>query len=415
MTSDRKRDALGAAHAILKTLRSAGFEAWLAGGCVRDHLLGWEPSDYDVATSASPDEVESLFPRTIPIGKAFGVINVLKRGCSVEVATFRAEGSYKDGRHPDGVRFTDAREDVLRRDFSVNGLLWDPGSGEIRDYVGGRADLESGLIRAIGDPLERFQEDGLRILRAVRFSSLGDFHLEEGTEEALLQSRGQLQAVSRERIHDELRKIATHPRSRRGDAWRLFSRCHLDELLFSWSAASSAEEDAQVLDALEGRSLPLFLAAVLRSHPRLGSTIASARRLGLGFAKDLRCSGADRTLLAELLASRPRYRGFHSLRPGRRFLLATRADFRPHEDLLRAEGDPGSALKELREIRNAASGAHRPAPLVDGGDALAAGIEKGRLLGRALRRVRVLQLEGKLSTPEEARRRLSSPSGRSLP
>src|SRR5262245_12512394 len=158
-----------AAVAIVDRLRRASHEAWFVGGCVRDELLGRTPPDYDVATSARPEQVQDLFERTVPVGVQFGVVIVLDEGPPVEVATFRADDAYVDGRRPTGVRFTTAREDAERRDFTMNGLFMDPGTGEIVDYVGGRADLDARVVRAIGDAKARFTEDKLRLLRAVRF------------------------------------------------------------------------------------------------------------------------------------------------------------------------------------------------------------------------------------------------------
>ena len=159
----------GAAEKILRSLRSAGHEAYFAGGCVRDHLRGVEPHDYDVATDALPEQVEALFTgRCDLVGKSFGVAIVRERGHAVEVATFRRDGPYLDGRHPSSVTFTNAEEDARRRDFTVNALFWDPVDGRILDYVGGRSDLEARLLRAVGDPDRRFEEDRLRLLRAVR-------------------------------------------------------------------------------------------------------------------------------------------------------------------------------------------------------------------------------------------------------
>jgi poly(A) polymerase len=159
-----------AAESVARRLSDAGHEALFAGGCVRDALIGKEPKDYDIATSARPEEVLALFPGGDEVGAHFGVILVRTGGHQFEVATFRSDGAYLDGRHPESVSFTTAEEDAKRRDFTVNGLFEEPSTGEIRDYVGGRADLAAGIIRAIGDPKERFGEDSLRLLRAVRFT-----------------------------------------------------------------------------------------------------------------------------------------------------------------------------------------------------------------------------------------------------
>jgi len=196
-----------AARSIVKRLRAKGFEALYAGGCVRDRLLGIEPHDYDVATSAHPEQVESLFPRTVPVGAQFGVILVLEGDAEIQVATFRGDGAYRDGRHPESVRYTDAEADALRRDFTINGLFYDPIAEKVLDYVGGRDDLEKRRIRAIGNPSERFAEDKLRLLRAVRFATTLGFSIDPGTWSALLEWTPEIHSVSAERIREEFCKI----------------------------------------------------------------------------------------------------------------------------------------------------------------------------------------------------------------
>ena len=200
-----------AARSIVNRLRAKGFEALYAGGCVRDSLLGLEPHDYDVATSARPEHVEALFPRTVSVGAQFGVIIVLEEGSEIQVATFRGDGAYHDGRHPDSVHYTDAEGDAHRRDFTINGLFVDPIKKEILDFVGGRADLQKRLIRAIGNPSERFAEDKLRLLRAVRFATTLGFEIDSGTWSALLEWAPEIHAVSAERIRDEFCKILLSP------------------------------------------------------------------------------------------------------------------------------------------------------------------------------------------------------------
>lgn len=200
---------------ILRTLRAHGHEALLVGGCVRDLLLGREPKDWDVATDALPDRIEALFPKTVAVGKAFGIIAVVAAdGTTVEVATYRADSPYADGRHPDAVVFTDARADALRRDFTINALFLDPANGEIRDFVGGRADLEARLVRAIGDPAARFAEDHLRLLRAVRFAATLGFAIEPATFAAIQTLAPRIRRISAERIRDELfRLLAEAPKA----------------------------------------------------------------------------------------------------------------------------------------------------------------------------------------------------------
>ncbi len=217
---------------VVRTLTAAGHQAFFAGGCVRDLLLGVEPKDFDVATSATPEIVQSLFPRTEAVGAHFGVILVITESAgqrhAVEVATFRNDGAYTDGRRPDAVRFaTDPRDDVLRRDFTINGMLFDPLrfeqsdnrtgdlAGSILDFVGGRDDLKLGVLRAIGDPARRFTEDKLRMLRAVRFAARLGFEIEDDTAAALLALAPEIHQVSAERVRDELSRMLTEGHARR--------------------------------------------------------------------------------------------------------------------------------------------------------------------------------------------------------
>jgi tRNA nucleotidyltransferase/poly(A) polymerase len=204
------------AISILRTLHAAGHEAWLVGGCVRDELRGAVPKDFDIATDARPEQVEAIFPKTIGVGKSFGVMLVLEGGEQFEVATFRAESGYTDGRRPDSVTFGDAEADALRRDFTINGIFLNPVTNELRDWVGGEADLKAGVLRTIGDPAERFGEDHLRLLRAVRFAAQLDFQIEPATFAAVQQHAENINRVSAERIRDELLKLFRPPHAARG-------------------------------------------------------------------------------------------------------------------------------------------------------------------------------------------------------
>jgi poly(A) polymerase len=213
------------ATSIIQTLRQRGFQAFLVGGCVRDLLLKREPKDYDVTTDATPQQVMEIFPDTYAVGAQFGVVLVPEpardeespsgRG-AVEVATFRSDIGYSDGRHPDEVRFSaDPREDVARRDFTINGMLLDPVSGEVIDYVGGQKDLEAGVIRTIGNPEQRFAEDKLRMLRAIRFAARFEYAIDPSTFAAIQKLAQQIDVVSRERVRDELTRMLTEGHARR--------------------------------------------------------------------------------------------------------------------------------------------------------------------------------------------------------
>ena len=196
---------------MVRRLHDAGFAAFWVGGCVRDFLLGREPGDYDIATSALPEQIEKLFKRTVAVGRKFGVMVVVEAGRQFQVATFRAESDYQDGRHPEQVSFGDAKVDALRRDFTVNGLFYDPAAEKLHDWVGGEADLRTGIIRTIGSPDERFAEDHLRLLRAVRFAAQLDFQIESQTFAAIQATAPKIKTISAERIRDELIKLFAPP------------------------------------------------------------------------------------------------------------------------------------------------------------------------------------------------------------
>ncbi len=232
------REARRAATHVVRVLREAGHAAYFAGGCVRDELLGLHPSDYDVATSARPEQIRKLFPRTAAVGAAFGVMLVhvderqlaASAPVTVEVATFRSDGSYTDARRPDKVHFSTDTEDAARRDFTINALFLDPlaegeagrdveDGGRVIDYVGGREDLAKQVVRAVGDPEARLAEDHLRALRAVRFAARLGFAIEPGTAAAIRRHAAELRGVSRERIGDELRRMMAHPARDRAVAW----------------------------------------------------------------------------------------------------------------------------------------------------------------------------------------------------
>jgi poly(A) polymerase len=213
---DHLETAREAATHVARQLMAQGKVAWLAGGCVRDGLMGRTPKDYDIATDARPEEVECIFPGSMTVGAHFGVVVVRRSGHQIEVATFRRDGTYTDGRHPESVTFSSAEEDAQRRDFTINGLFQDPISGEVVDYVGGRADIHRQLLRAIGQPRARFQEDHLRLLRAIRFATVLGFELEPETWQAVCELSPQITTVSAERVRDEFSKIMVHSERVRG-------------------------------------------------------------------------------------------------------------------------------------------------------------------------------------------------------
>ena len=406
---------------VVSRLRAAGYQAFWAGGCVRDELLGRIPADYDVATSAKPDEVRRVFGRrrTLAIGAAFGVITVLgsrdnadgrlREAGQIEVATFRTDAAYTDGRHPAGVTFSSPEEDAQRRDFTINGLFLDPVTGEVHDYVGGREDLKAGVVRAIGVPAMRFGEDHLRMLRAVRFAAGFAFALDGETRAAIEKMTHLVTTVSPERIAAELRAMVSRPGRRRAlellDETGL-AREVLREVAPAAGDAAACEEwqqAARIIDALDEPDLSTALAALFEraGGPPLRQ-VAARLRLSNREAK-LACWLLDAVAAvghagsAEELATRPWSQVQPWLAHDDAFLLA---------DLLRARADCGRGSGAAAAWVTAQIARPRdeidPPPLLTGGDLLAAGVPAGRAMGEMLSQLRALQLDGKIATREAA-------------
>lgn len=260
---------------VIERLENQGYQAVLAGGCVRDALLGRPIHDFDVATNARPDEVERVFRRTVDVGRAFGVMIVVESGISIEVATFRRDGPYRDGRHPDHIHFADLKEDASRRDFTINALYFETKSRTVIDEVGGVSDLQAQRIRAVGQPDERFKEDYLRILRAVRFAAQLNFSIEVGTWRAVCRLAGQVIQVASERQGEELRKIALAPYASYG--WELMYRSRLLEFILPELNELARGDQSLwrralfVLKSIIGLPLPLtlsWMALVLSDKPQ---------------------------------------------------------------------------------------------------------------------------------------------------
>ena len=263
MNKESKPDRRRIAAEVVQTLQTSGHEAYFAGGCVRDQIMGNTPEDYDIATSARPEQVMELFPRSMHVGVAFGVVMVRHHGRPMEVATFRSDGVYSDGRRPDSVTYTTAEHDAQRRDFTCNGLFFDPVTQKLIDYVGGQADINAKILRAIGEPPHRFREDHLRMMRAIRFAARLQFSIEPVTWAAIVANAEKLSEISRERIGQELRKMLVHPQ-----------RCVAVKLLLNGGLLHTfwpehleptvKENNLPMLSALPGKtSFPLALAAML--------------------------------------------------------------------------------------------------------------------------------------------------------
>ena len=408
-------DQFDTARHITRRLREAGFEAYFAGGCVRDHLLGRTPKDVDIATDARPEEVEKLFRNTIGVGRHFGVMIVVVSGRNFDVATFRSDGPYADGRRPETVTYSSAREDVLRRDFTINGLLMDPESGEVIDHVGGREDLAAGVIRTIGDPQERFGEDHLRILRAVRFACRFGFRIEDGTRKAIYRLSDRASSPSAERIFGELDRMFRERSP--GMAFELLEELGILKAVLPGVARLTAKRPpARLGTASPADSLCERKTRILK---HLGGPLPAALPWAVVLGDLVDGSPVERARVAEksleeLRASRDLIRSVGRLVLLRdRLLFACRVS-RARMTLLRsdAELDLLVALRraEEKEARREdvvarpvePPACERPAPLLDGREMMAAGVPSGRPLGRALRRLRFLQLDGRLENRDEA-------------
>ena len=384
---------------VLRRLRQAGHEALFAGGCVRDMLLGTDSADYDIATSATPKEVDALFRRVLLVGAKFGVAVVLHHTRAVEVATFRSDLSYSDGRRPDGVRFTTARADAERRDFTINGMFYDPLSEEVIDYVGGRQDLERRVIRTIGDPNERFAEDYLRMLRAVRFAMRLDFRIDPRTAHAIAERAGNIAAISGERVCDELNKMLSVPSA--AGAMEALADLGLAQVIL---ADLFADDDlwpravARVRGVAAGQDVMLTLGALLCELP-----LKAIRRL-------MRHWGASNER-QDAMCFFARHAG-----------VWPEAHAMPLCDFKRLLADPHFArlarLWALQEhldtdetslsqaARDRADGIDAdevsPPPFVTGGDLCAIGMEPGPAFGKMLRTLYDAQLNEEITTRPDA-------------
>jgi poly(A) polymerase len=435
LSSDKAQQAVRVARA----LRQHGHSAYLVGGCVRDLILGREPADFDVATSATPQQVMRLFPQTYAVGAQFGVVLVPIRAdgaCgnySIEVATFRSDGAYSDGRHPDEVRFAgDARLDVQRRDFTINGLLLDPDTAEVLDYVHGREDMERGIIRTIGDPHQRFSEDKLRMLRAVRFAARFGYSIDAGTFAAIRELAPQIHQVSRERMRDEILKMLTEGRARR--AFELLDQSNLlEQALPEVKKMQGVEQPPQyhpegdvwvhtlmLLEALPaGCSKTLALGALLHdvgkpptfrvapdrirfdSHAEVGTKMAE------DICRRFRLSNDDTSQVLSLVANHMRFADVTRMKEStlKRFFRLPR--FEEQLELHRLDcmsSHRDLSLYEFTKEKFQALPVEqiRPALLITGNDLIAAGYKPGPAFKGLLTAVEDAQLDGSIRTKEEA-------------
>jgi poly(A) polymerase len=424
-------DAKPLAVSIVRLLREAGYTAYLTGGCVRDLLLGRIPKDFDVATSARPDELLRLFPGAGQVGAHFGVVLVHEAGVQVEVATFRSDLEYHDGRHPDGVHFeTDPRQDALRRDFTINALLMDPVSGEVLDFVHGRADLSTKLIRAIGDPERRFREDHLRLLRAVRFAARLEFEIEAETFAAIQRLAPLIQSVSAERVRDEIARILTEGAARRGFEL-LDSTGLLREVLPEVAALKGVAQPPEfhpegdvwthtliMLDGLHDPSITLALGVLLHDIGK-PATFRIAERIrfdghvekGIEIARILlnRLRFPNHVIegVEALIGNHMKFMEVPRMRESTLKRFMRQPDFEEHMalhrlDCLSSHGGLENYEFVRRKQQEVPPEQLKPAPLLTGRELIAAGYKPGPIFGIVLSEIEDAQLEGRISTAEEA-------------
>jgi poly(A) polymerase len=436
---------------VVARLKGAGFQALWAGGCVRDLILGLEPSDYDVATDATPEQVMGLFRRTVPVGVSFGVVRVLGQEVAgeVEVATFRSDGDYLDGRRPESVTFGDARLDAERRDFTINGMFLDPMSGEVLDFVGGRADLDAKVLRAIGDPVARFTEDKLRLIRAVRFAARFGMTIEPATRSSIEAMADQIRVVSVERIAQELRKMLVHPTRAKSMALAMdvgLIAAVLPPLVHTKGLFQGKPVQPQgdlwdhtllVLDKLPANpSFPLAFAALLHdvgkpkskglkhgrtsfhNHEQIGRAIADQ------LCRDLKLANHERERVTWLVEYHQYLGEATKLResklkrilaePGIEELLALH-----RADALASTGDASHVDYCEAYLREQPAGPINPPPLINGHDLARHGLRSGPQTKHHLEMVREAQLDRLIHSKKEALdwldRQLALPPSESAP
>jgi tRNA nucleotidyltransferase/poly(A) polymerase len=424
-----------AARGIVARLQSAGHIAYYAGGCVRDALRGVVPKDYDIATNARPEQVQALFPRHVAVGAHFGVICVLDHGFQFEVASFRADGVYIDGRRPVEVTFTTARGDAERRDFTVNGMFFDPVASEVIDFVGGRRDLEARVLRAIGDPAARFGEDRLRLLRVVRFAAALGFQIEAGTWAAVSAQAGEIRVISAERIRDELVKIFLSPARVAGfdllDASGLL-RAVLPEVDAlkgcEQPPAFHPEGDVFVHTRLmlsllpETVSIPLVFSVLLHDigkpacfsqDPAEGNRIRfsghehAGAEMTLRIMERLRFSRAEIEATVEAVRQHMAFKDVQQMRVAKLKRFMARPGFEDEMELHRVDCAGSHGLLDNHVFLRAKQEEFArepliPKPFVTGHDLIALGLKPGPKIGELLEAAQTRQLEGGFADREEA-------------
>ena len=430
------------AEKIVRQLRAAGYEALFAGGCVRDLLLEKMPKDYDIATSATPEEILAVFPGGNTIGAHFGVVLIRRGGEDFEIATFREDGEYQDGRRPDTVTFTNAENDAARRDFTVNGMFYDPVEGRVIDYVGGRDDLEAGVLRAIGDPAARFAEDFLRMLRAVRFATVLEFEIDPATFAALQAHASRVSEISPERIRAELDKVWLSPNRVTGFDLLVDSglmRAVLPEILDlqgceqppQWHPEGDVFVHTRIMLGLlqPDASLPLVLSVLFHDiakpatqtfdpdgrirfngHDLLGAEMAER------ILRRLRYSNEVIEAATTGVTYHMQFQNVQNMRTATLKRFMSRSTFDDEMELHRVDCESSNGRLENYEfVREKAEEFAKepliPTPFVNGRDLIERGWKAGPEMGVELRRLQDLQLEGAFQTREEALAEITSTPG----
>jgi len=420
---------------IVKRLRESGFSALFAGGCVRDMLMGSAPEDYDIATDARPDDIINIFERTVPVGIHYGVVLVLENGFEFEVATFRSDGTYTDGRHPDTVTFCDAIGDASRRDFTINGMFYDPVDDRHFDYVGGMDDMQARLIRAIGDPYERFNEDRLRMIRAVRFACRFKYNIEDQTAEAIKKLYEKILTVSMERTRDELRKILTGPNPHTGikmmDDLNLLNEIlpevtamkgvrqpenyhpegdvfthtllTLSELSASRKSSDSWELAMAVLLHDIGKPVTFEVADRIRfnNHDNIGADMSEK------ICERLKMSNAEKERITWLVKMHLYLRHAQQMRISKLKRLFAHEGYPELAELYKVDSLASTGdLEDYNFCQNMFEELQeeeiKPEPLVNGNDLIAMGLKPGPIFSKILDTIKDEQLEQKITTKEEA-------------
>src|SRR5213082_2016453 len=421
------------AREIAERLRESGHIAYFAGGCVRDLLRGQTPKDIDIATDAHPEAVQKVFSRTYAVGAHFGVIVVLENGMQFEVATFRSDDAYIDGRRPVAVHFSSPEEDAKRRDFTINGMFYDPVAEKVIDFVGGRADIEAKLVRAIGDAAQRFAEDRLRMLRAVRFATVLDYKIDDQTWEALVAKAVSINEISAERIREELVRIFLSPNRVRG--WDLLDSSGLMRaILPEVDAMKGCAQPEQfhpegdvfqhtrlMLQFLpEKVSVPLVFSVLLHdvAKPRTATVDETGRirfsghdRLGAEMTEEimrrLRFSGAEIEAAVEMVRQHMVFKDVPKMREAKLKRFMARPTFDDEIELHRVDCQGSHRMLDnyeflVRKREEFANEPIIPPPLVRGDDLMALGLEPSPKFSEILEAVETRQLEGSLRTREEA-------------